>query len=144
VCDSVISCIFEDQENAGWKDCGRSRMSIKRHMHQTAVYWAPANTESGGRSFDNYGSPLYASPVEKTCRWEDTVTIFVGITGTEESSKAVVMIDDVLVGGLLMLGTLSDVTDLADPRNNIGAWEIRQKEKIPNLRNTITYEWAYL
>lgn len=115
-----------------------------KSMRQTAVYWPPASTESGGRAFDKYGQPLYATAMEKDCRWEDIAQIFVGLTGTEETSKSVVMIDDVLVGGLLMLGTLDDVTDLVDPRNNVGAWEIKQREKIPNMRASIFYTWAYL
>lgn len=120
-------------------------MSLKsRTQKQTAVYWAPANTESGGRAYDNYGQILYAAPVEKNCRWEDVAELFVNITGTEERSRSIVMIDDVEVGGLLMLGTLDDITDSDNPRNNEGAWEIKQKERIPNLRGNVFYTWAYL
>lgn len=120
-------------------------MSIKSKVQvQTCVYWAPANADSAGLAFDNYGQPLYSDPVEKLCRWEDVAQIFVSPSGTEETSKSVVMVDDVAIGGLLLLGTLDDVTDLSDPRNNAGAWEIRQREKIYNLRGSVSYEWAYL
>lgn len=120
-------------------------MSIKsKVLKQTCVYWAPASTESGGRAYDRYGQPLYADPIEKVCRWEDTAQTYIGVDGTELVSRSVVMVDGTLVGGLLMLGTLDAVTDLTNPRNNTGAWEIRQKEKIPNIRATIFYEWAYL
>lgn len=119
-------------------------MSLKRCMRQSCVYWAPANTESGGIAHDNYGQVVYTDPVEKDCRWEDISEIFVNVSGMEERSRAVVMVDDVEIGGLLMLGTLDDITDLSIPKNNTGAWEIKQKEKIPNLKGTVFYEWAYL
>lgn len=120
-------------------------MSLKtRTQKQTCVYWAPGNTESGGKAFDENGVPQYASPVEKICRWDETSEIFVSTNGVEEVSKAIVFVDDIAVGGVLMLGTLDDVTDEDVPQNNEGAWEIRKRERVPNVRGTIFYEWAYL
>jgi hypothetical protein len=113
-------------------------------MKQVCVYWAPGNVDSGGLAYDNYGQPVYSSPVEKNCRWENVAVTYVGRQGTEEVSKAVVFIDDVVVGGLLLLGDLSSALDLTNPRNNADAWEIRQVEAIPDRRATVTYTWAYL
>jgi hypothetical protein len=115
-----------------------------RYMKQTCVYWAPGNADSGGLAYNNYGQPVYSDPVEKNCRWEDIAVTFLSTKGTEETSKAVVFVDDIVVGGLLLLGDLSSSLDLVDPRNNEGAWEIRQVESIPNRLATITYTWAYL
>ncbi len=111
---------------------------------QTCVYWAPLGVESGTQAFDRYGQLQFADPIEKDCRWEDTAETFTNEKGVQESSNALVMVDDVLVGGLLMLGELTDIVDSANPRNNAGVWEIRKKERIPDFRGTIMYEWAYL
>lgn len=108
-------------------------------MKQTCVYWAPIGT-------DSYGQRSFADPVEKSCRWEDVAKQFINKTGTGtmEVSRSYVMVDDVTVGGLLMLGTLGDVVDEDTPRNNEEAHEIRQVESVPNIKNTVTYVWAYL
>lgn len=121
-------------------------MSINknRYMKQTCVYWAPRSTESGEQAVDMYGQPIYTDPVEKKCRWEDTAVIFVNMKGVEETSKAMVFIDDVQIGGLLMLTDLSSALELVNPRQNDQAWEIRQLETVPNRTATINYTWAYL
>ena len=120
-------------------------MSLKSKIcRQTCVYWAPGNTESGGKAVDKYGKTVFTSPVEKDCRWEDTAEIFIGTNGVQETSKSVVMVDGVVTGGFLMLGTLTDVTDSTNPRNNTGAWVIKQVESIPNFKATVFYDWAYL
>ena len=41
---------------------------------------------------------------------------------------------DLEVGGIVMLGELTDVTDNDIPQNNSGAWEVRQTRKTPNIR----------
>ncbi|MFA7218027.1 MAG: hypothetical protein WC057_05450 [Dehalococcoidales bacterium] len=109
-----------------------------RYMKQTAVYWAPEDT------YDDYGQPVYADPVEKSCRWEDVAESFVGAKGALETSKSVVFIDGVVVGGLLMLGELSSSVNLVSLRENEAVWEIRQVESIPNRNASVTYMWAYL
>jgi hypothetical protein len=119
-------------------------ISKARYMKQTCVYWAPGNESSGGRAHDIYGQPVYTAAVEKACRWESESKIFVSAKGTEETSKAIIFIDDVVVGGLLMLGELSSSLDLDDPRNNEGAWEIRMVEIIPNRTASVLYTWAYV
>lgn len=95
---------------------------------QTAVYWGTHGTIPASE----YGKPAYASPVQITCRWIDKSERFVDTTGTERVSRAKVFVDqDVVVGGLLMLGTTSDITDSNNPRNNTGAWEIQSVLKAP-------------
>jgi len=110
---------------------------ISRMLKQTAVYWAPAENDTGGVAVDDYGQPLYADPAELSCRWEDANEEFLSPDGQRRLSRAVVYVEsDVRVGGLLMLGELADVTDSDNPRNNMDAHEIRAFFKAPNLRAT--------
>ena len=44
---------------------------IDRSLKQTAVYWSLAGDDSGGDDFDEYGQPIFGTPVEIDCRWED-------------------------------------------------------------------------
>ncbi len=119
-------------------------ISKTKYQKQVCVYWAPGHTESAARSWDVYGQPIYADPVEKYCRWDDIAEIFVRADGTQETSKAIVFVDDVLQGGLLLLGELTSALNLVDPRSNEGAWEIKKVETIPNRTASVNYTWAYL
>ncbi len=109
---------------------------ITRMMRQRAVYWEPTGV-------DRFGQPLWAAPIEISCRWVDkeiqfTFTSTAGAKTNAKSelfqSKALVYVDrDLLLHGHLMLGELnSDVT--ADPRENAGAWEILGWKKTPDLK----------
>jgi len=114
-------------------------------LKQTAVWWPLGSEESGGVDFDDYGQPTASTPVEIKCRWEDKAEEFIDAKNARCFSKSVVYVDrDVVVSGYLMLGELSDVTDEANPRNNIGAFEIKGFSKIPNLRATEFLRTAFL
>jgi len=118
---------------------------ITKMRKQKAVYWPPGSDVSGGLDYDDYGKPLYADPVEIDCRWEDVAQEFVDTRNEITFSQAIVYVDrDVGLRGVLMLGTLADVTDLDDPKSNENAWEIRRFDKLPNLRNTEYLRTAYL
>jgi len=118
---------------------------ITRMLKMTCVYWPPGGEDSGGHDFDDYGKPLYADSVELKCRWEDKAIEFISSTGTAEVSKSVVFVEsDVRPGGVLFLGSLTDLTDEDVPKNNDGAWEIKQFNKVPNLRVTEYVRTAYL
>ena len=118
---------------------------ITKMLKQTCVYWALGSAETGGVDFDDYGRPSYASPVELSCRWEDEANEFVSAEGTMEYSQSVVYVEsDVVIGGVLFLGELTDLTDEDNPKNNDGAWEIKGFDKIPNLRATKWVRVAYL
>ena len=118
---------------------------ISRMRKQTAVYWALASLDSGGVAFDDYGQPMLTDPVEIECRWEDKVEEFIGPDGTKMISRAVVYVDrDVDIGGVLMLGEEDDILDEDNPKENNGAWEIKQFSKIPNFRATEFLRTAYL
>lgn len=118
---------------------------IKRMRKQIAVYWALASTESAGSDHDDYGQPVVTDPVEIKCRWEAKSEEFIAANGTKTTSRAVVYVDrDVDVGGILMLGELTDITDEEDPKENEGAWEIKRFDNTPNLRATEFLKTAYL
>jgi len=114
-------------------------------LKQTCVYWALASEESGGDDFDNYGQPQLASPIEISCRWSDKNEEFIGPNGTKLISQAKVFVfQDVDIGGVLMLGTLADITDDDDVKENDGAYEIKAFHKAPNLRATEWLRTAFL
>jgi len=118
---------------------------ITKMRKQTAVYWALKSIESGEVAYDNYGAPRLTDPVEISCRWEDITQEYIDPMGTRQVSHSRVYVDrDVNIGGVLMLGELTDVTDLTTPKENLGAWEIRQFEKLPNIRNTEVLLTVYL
>lgn len=114
-------------------------------LKQTAVYWGLASVESDGNDYDNYGQPVLTEPVELKCRWEDEQVEFIAADGTKQISKSVVYVEsDVAAGGVLMLGTLSDITDSENAKENDGAWEIKGFGKLPNFRATEFLRTAYL
>ena len=101
---------------------------------QKAVYWPPGSEETSGQDYDSYGSPLYAQAVEINCRWDDRTEEMVMADGTRDFSRSQVIVDqDVSVRGVLFLGTLANVGDLDNPKNNEGAYEIRRVDKNPDI-----------
>ncbi len=107
-------------------------MNLSKKLNQTAVYWAnPVNDGQGGRTFDD--------PVELSVRWEQRQELFIDGFGQEVRSTAVVyLLQDVVLGGFLYLGTLNDVSSAeeADPMNLSNAFAIRNFESIPNVKAT--------
>jgi len=60
-------------------------------------------------------------------------------------SQAKLIVDrDLVTKGVLMLGTLDDVVDSDNPKNNSGAWEILLFRKTPNFKGTKFIRNAYL
>ena len=75
----------------------------------------------------------------------EAIEEFLDAGGTKILSNAVVYVDrDVDVGGVLMLGELTDITDETNVKENDGAWEIKRYDKLPNLKNTEYLRTAYL
>lgn len=110
---------------------------ITKMRKQTAVYWPLGSETTGGRDMDDYGKPLYSAAVEISCRWVDKAREFITPAGERATSRAEVYVDrDVSVKGVLFLGSLTDLTDVNNPKANVGAWEIRGFEKTPNLKAT--------
>ncbi len=119
---------------------------IARMRKQTCVYWALLGADSAGVvNYDDYGQPQHTDPVEITVRWESVTVEFLDAQGTRQLSNAVVYSgEDLDLGGVLMLGELTDITDEDIPKENDDAWEIRRFDKLPNLRNTEILRTCYL
>uniref|UniRef100_A0A6M3IVL1 Uncharacterized protein n=1 Tax=viral metagenome TaxID=1070528 RepID=A0A6M3IVL1_9ZZZZ len=104
---------------------------INTSRRQTAVYWPP----TGGR--DRFGKVQYGTAIELRVRWEDVQEEFIDENGTRQLSKSLVYVgEDLMVGGVLWLGTLATVEHLNDPKANDGAFEIKGIGKLPNLKAT--------
>lgn len=113
---------------------------ITRMRRQTAVWWPEASTEQ-----DRFGQPQVTTPVQISVRWEDISEEFIDSNNTRQLSNARVYVDrDVSVGGILMLGKLTDITDAVNPKENVNAWEIRRFEKLPNINNTEQLRTVFL
>jgi len=118
---------------------------ITRMLKMTAVYWSTQSIESGGLAHDDYGQPLWSSPIEIKCRWEETTEEFISSNGTRQVSSVKVYVDrDMKEGEILMLGALIDVVDENNPRSNQGAYEIKRFEKTPNLKITEYLRVVYI
>ena len=118
---------------------------ITRMLKQICVYWPLGSSDSGGRDFDNSGFPIVTDPLEIECRWKDVSEETIAANGMRMTSKSKVYVDrDVSVGGVLMLGVLTDITDLVDVKENEGAREIRRFDKTPNLKATEFIRLAWL
>ena len=118
---------------------------ITRMQRQTAVYWALEHNESGGVAYDDYGQPQYIDPVEISCRWSDKIVQFIDFNGSEQVSKSKVFVDrDMVASEVLMLSELVDVTNLSNPKENDGAWEIRGFNSVPNFKATEFLRTAFL
>lgn len=86
---------------------------------------------------DVYGGYSFAAPVKINGRWEERAELFRTIQGDEEISKAIVYVDtDVALSDYLALG---DFTATSDPTTLDTTHQVRQFDKIPDLRIN-TYE----
>lgn len=113
---------------------------LQRIMKQTCVYWSTDSDRA-----DKFGNPISAAPIEIPCRWED------GIDNPVYADESRILADtrvfvgqDVDVDGFLLLGTLADVQDMNDPKQNPKAFRIKKFDKTPNLRATDFVRIAYL
>ena len=101
---------------------------IEKMRRQTAVYWPFS-------SVDQFGKNVYGTAIQIRVRWEDKTEEFLDLKGQRQMSNAIVYVDrDTTVGGVLMLGVLTDITDAVNIKENSGAWEIRKFEKLPDLK----------
>lgn len=114
---------------------------IRRMLKQRCVYWAFLQT-------NRFGQPVFAPPIEISCRWEDRNEEFISAAGTNEvsSARVFVSIDGTLVSntdvtpngylwaGNLRAGVLETLKDYKIPGNNPGANAIKAAQKIPDIR----------
>ena len=99
-------------------------------LTQTAVYWSPS-------SVNGWGVQTFAGPVEVSVRWVDKTEVFIGSSGKEQVSSAVVLLaQDVDEEGYLFLGDLDDLDSgqEADPMTVDAAFQIKAVKKVPDFR----------
>lgn len=105
-------------------------------MKDTATYWAPTGE-------DKYGKTSFSTPVTLTCRWEDRVEQILNKKGSEIVSKSRIYISepaDVSIDGYLFFGTSAEL----NPIGLVGAWEIQQLGRSPDLRGLKNLTVAHL
>lgn len=108
--------------------------NFERNLRQTATYWAPLGT-------DMFGKVTYAKPITLPVRWEDKAELFRDKLGQEVTSKArVFLASDIDLDGYLFLG----ISAVTDPLSLDKAFEIRQVNRTPDLRNLKTLYVAFL
>lgn len=108
--------------------------SIGRTLNQTVTYWANA-------SYDKFGDPSFAAPVQFAARFEAKTELFTGKDGQQSHSKAIVyMLTSVAVDGYLYLGTSA----ATNPETVSGADKILRIDGTPDLKAACTLYKAYL
>ena len=102
---------------------------ISRMRRQKAVFWSRTGV-------DGYGQPVYGSPVEIACRWDDEQREFIKADGTVGTSRSIAYVDrDMKPGDKLKLGEYT--TDFEDDvTQHSDAFEIQAFVKNPNLKAT--------
>jgi len=100
---------------------------ISRMCVQTAVYW-------GNPVSDGTGGYVYDSPIEITCRWENSNEMILLNNGEQCVSRAEVYVtQDLDVDGCLYLGALIDLESDPLPSEIEQAYVIKKFDKIPAL-----------
>lgn len=108
---------------------------IKKVASQTVVYW-------GNPQPDGFGGNTYDDPVERKCRWDDSVNIVRDSNGVEHTCKAeLIVTEDMDLDGFVMLGTLDDLIESADPDplKYPQAFMIGRVEKNPEFKSTTKF-----
>lgn len=112
-------------------------MDIIQDMQvHTLTYWAPLGA-------DEYGKQRFDDPVEMTCRWDDVSEEFIDADGIKQISRAKVYPElDVLPGGVLWKGEITNLQDTARPLGNEGALVIKRLDKIDTIEGDDTLRIA--
>lgn len=110
---------------------------IKRAQRQMLVYWPKLGAKPTGES-------IWGAPIEMTCRWDKGFKQIIGPNITKVDSQIQVISQyELVVGGLIRLGTLADTAFWDDPKRNQDVYEILVCLATPNIRNTETLYEAY-
>jgi hypothetical protein len=108
-----------------------------RFMKQKAIWWSHI-------SIDEFGKPVYTTPVEVDCRWDDMNEQFINANNDQEISKSILIVDrDMRLKDKLKLGEL-DSNISTDPDNEEDVWEVRLFNKIPSVKGTKFLREVYL
>lgn len=103
-------------------------------LGQICTHWAVTGV-------DGFNKPIFASPVELKCRWEERNEKLINDDGEEYLSRArVFLANDVVPGDYLFLGSNST----ADPRTVREAFRVKTWRRIPSLDGLSFERKAYL
>lgn len=106
---------------------------LTKMLKQDIVYWAFS-------SRDEYGTEIFAAPVEIKGRWEKSNEKFLDGDGNEVVSSSVVFLtQDVSEGDWVFLGKIADIASSegsTDPVVVTGAEEVRRFNKTPDHKGT--------
>lgn len=109
---------------------------LTRNLVQLGTYWAPG-------AEGEYGVGGFNAPVLIKSRWEDKTQKVLKPSGEEVLSQSVVFADrDLQIGGYLAEGDQTSHTSPFD--DGVGANEILDYKKVPNLRYSDSERRAYL
>lgn len=104
-------------------------------LKQKCVYWHPAGK-------NEYSDLVWDAPIELKCRWEEGADEVLTIEGREINPDHLVYVEsDVVVGGLLLFGSLSDLVGNTPPES---AKRIVKFTKLPTLKAKKFLRTAYL
>lgn len=108
-------------------------MLTTRNLKQKVTHWATVS--------DGYGGYTYLAPQILKGRWEDKQELFRTPAGDEAVSKSVVYLSKAVeVGDYLYLGE----SVVVNPTALKGAYEVRQYNESPDLRNLQSLKKALL
>lgn len=103
-------------------------------LNQTCTYWAVTGV-------DGFNKPVFASPVQIKCRWEERTEKVINDEGEEYLSRARIFLkDDIVPGDYLFLGTHAGT----DPRLIRDAFRVMAWRRIPSLDGLSFERKAYL
>jgi hypothetical protein len=106
-------------------------------LKQKVTYW-PLQTEE----FDEFGQPVFESPIEINARWDEEIVEFLSPDGTKQMSKAVLFVDRFIRSGYLVNLPIASVSGTSPLK--IGAWQVRGYEVTPDLSAAKALYTVYL
>lgn len=109
--------------------------NFERNLRQALTYWPKTGT-------NEFGKPVFDSPVLLPCRWEDINERVIDKHGAEIVAKARIFTAEPMnPEGWVIQG---DSSLIMDPLTLADAEEIRQAKAVPDLRNLKTLHTTWL
>jgi hypothetical protein len=112
---------------------------IDKYLNQKVIYWRYLG-------IDQYGKSTYAAPEELDCRWTDIQAKEIDMQGELfYATSTALLLQDVSLKDMLMLGSISDLTDIEQtPSKYENARTVRSFKKVANRQATWYLRKAYL
>ena len=114
---------------------------LEKIRKQDAICW-----ERIGMDYN--GDEVFNDPIEIKVRWENVEELFVNEQGEEGRSQALVYMGFMpSSGSWLYLGTIAEATGSGIPSSPVGlqgAFPIKKREAVPDIKNKATLFLAYL